>query len=91
MAFYVGYLVCEIPNGYMIQKFPIAKYLGLWSKSPEYPRFSYDDHKTLINSDARSRSLGVCMTLNCVSTNYASLLALRDLLGCFESVSLQGK
>jgi hypothetical protein len=58
IAFYVGYLVCEIPNGYMIQKFPVAKYLGLWSKLSEYPRFFNDNHKTPMNSDARSRSLG---------------------------------
>jgi hypothetical protein len=58
MAFYVEYLACEIPNGYMIQKFPVAKYLGLWSKLFEYPRFFNDNHKTPINSDARSRSPG---------------------------------
>jgi hypothetical protein len=27
--FYVGYLFCEIPNTYMIQRLPVAKYLGV--------------------------------------------------------------
>ncbi|KAE8450991.1 hypothetical protein EG329_005431 [Mollisiaceae sp. DMI_Dod_QoI] len=62
-AFYVSYLFCEIPHGYLVQKLPVAKYLGacivLW---------------------------GICVVLNCVSTNYAALVALRVLLGCFESV-----
>ncbi|KAH6666792.1 allantoin permease [Halenospora varia] len=62
LAFYVSYCVCEIPQGYLMQRFPTAKYLGsqviLW---------------------------GICVTLNCACTNFASLVALRVLLGCFES------
>ena len=27
-AFYVGYLVCEIPQGNLLQRLPIGKYLG---------------------------------------------------------------
>ena len=27
-AFYVGYLFCEIPHGYLLQRFPVGKYLG---------------------------------------------------------------
>jgi sugar phosphate permease len=29
LAFYVSYCVCEIPQGYLMQRFPTAKYLGL--------------------------------------------------------------
>lgn len=28
LAFYVSYCVCEIPQGYLMQRFPTAKYLG---------------------------------------------------------------
>ena len=27
-AFYVGYLFCEIPHGYLLQRLPVGKYLG---------------------------------------------------------------
>ncbi|TVY13479.1 putative transporter protein [Lachnellula arida] len=47
LAFYVSYCVFEVPQGYLMQRFPTAKYLGL--------------------------------------QNFASLVALRVLLGCFES------
>jgi len=29
LAFYVSYCVFEIPQGYLMQRFPTAKYLGL--------------------------------------------------------------
>jgi fucose permease len=29
LAFYVTYLVFELPTGYLMQRFPTAKYLGL--------------------------------------------------------------
>ncbi|KAL3420336.1 allantoate permease [Phlyctema vagabunda] len=62
LVFYVSYCVCEIPQGYLMQRFPTAKYLGvqvmLW---------------------------GLCVTMNCACKNYASLVALRVLLGCFEA------
>ncbi|RDW80905.1 MFS transporter-18 [Coleophoma crateriformis] len=62
LAFYVSYAVCEMPQGYLMQRFPTAKYLGiqviLW---------------------------GVCVTMNCACKNFASLVALRVLLGCFEA------
>jgi hypothetical protein len=28
MAFYVSYLVFEVPHGFLIQRLPLAKYLG---------------------------------------------------------------
>ncbi|TVY44230.1 Thiamine pathway transporter [Lachnellula occidentalis] len=62
LAFYVSYCVFEVPQGYLMQRFPTAKYLGLqvilW---------------------------GICVTMNCACKNFASLVALRVLLGCFES------
>lgn len=29
LAFYCSYLICEIPQGYLMQRFPTAKYLGV--------------------------------------------------------------
>lgn len=29
LAFYCSYMVCEIPQGYLMQRFPTAKYLGV--------------------------------------------------------------
>lgn len=29
LVFYVSYMVCEIPQGYLMQRFPTAKYLGV--------------------------------------------------------------
>ncbi|KAI9747657.1 MAG: hypothetical protein M4579_007421 [Chaenotheca gracillima] len=62
LVFYVTYLVCEMPTGYLMQRLPTAKYLGanviLW---------------------------GICVTMNCVCKNFASLVAVRVLLGCFEA------
>ncbi|GFF56461.1 uncharacterized transporter C417.10 [Aspergillus lentulus] len=62
LAFYVSYLFFEFPTGYLMQRLPIAKYLGL--------------NVTL---------WGLLITLNCAAQNYAGLIALRVLLGCFES------
>ncbi|CAL5870096.1 uncharacterized protein PFLUO_LOCUS4330 [Penicillium psychrofluorescens] len=63
LAFYVTYLVFELPTGFLMQRLPTAKYLGgnviLW---------------------------GLMITLNCTAQNFAGLMTLRVLLGCFESV-----
>ncbi|PYH98214.1 allantoate permease [Aspergillus ellipticus CBS 707.79] len=62
LAFYVSYLFFELPTGYLMQRLPIAKYLGL--------------NVTL---------WGLLTILNCVAKNFAGLVVLRVLLGCFES------
>ncbi|KAE9374012.1 allantoin permease [Stipitochalara longipes BDJ] len=67
-AFYVAFFVFELPSGYLIQRLPLAKYLGanaviVW---------------------------GVVLSINSTSTNYGSLVALRALLGAFESVVTPG-
>ncbi|EAW18144.1 putative MFS transporter [Aspergillus fischeri NRRL 181] len=62
LAFYVSYLFFEFPTGYLMQRLPIAKYLGL--------------NVTL---------WGLLTTLNYAAQNYAGLIVLRVLLGCFES------
>ncbi|PYH49058.1 putative MFS transporter [Aspergillus saccharolyticus JOP 1030-1] len=62
LAFYVSYLFFELPTGYLMQRLPTAKYLGL--------------NVTL---------WGLLTTLNCVAKNFAGLVILRVLLGCFES------
>ncbi|EPE24797.1 MFS general substrate transporter [Glarea lozoyensis ATCC 20868] len=61
-AFYVGYLICEFPQGYVIQRVPLAKCLGI----------------NLV-------LCGVCVAASSAGTNYATLVILRVLLGCFES------
>jgi hypothetical protein len=33
MTFYVSFFVFELPHGYMMQRFPTAKYLGINGKS----------------------------------------------------------
>jgi sugar phosphate permease len=62
LVFYVSYLVCEVPHGYLMQRFPTAKYLGV---------------QTIL--------WGLCVAMNCACKNFASLVAIRVLLGCFES------
>ncbi|KAL7904995.1 major facilitator superfamily domain-containing protein [Trichoderma velutinum] len=62
LVFYVAYLVSEPLSSYLLQRFPVAKFLGinviLW---------------------------GLCLALNSVCKTYASLVALRVLLGIFEA------
>lgn len=36
MAFYVSYLVFELPTGYLMQRLPLAKYLGANGQFPSY-------------------------------------------------------
>lgn len=62
LVFYVTYLAFEFPTGYLMQRFPTAKYLGanviLW---------------------------GLMVTLTAAAKNWAALVTLRVLLGCFEA------
>lgn len=62
LVFYVTYLAFELPTGYLMQRFPLAKYLGanivLW---------------------------GLITALVSTARNWAALVTLRVLLGCFES------
>ncbi len=62
LVFYISYLVFEMPTGYLMQRFPTAKYLAvnvvLW---------------------------GISVAVNCVCKNFASLVVVRVLLGCFEA------
>ncbi|CAJ2506794.1 Uu.00g079800.m01.CDS01 [Anthostomella pinea] len=60
--FYVTYLVCEFPTGYLMQRLPTAKYLG-----------------------ANVTLWGLMVALNAAANNWATLAALRSLLGCFEA------
>ncbi|EFR00101.1 allantoate permease [Nannizzia gypsea CBS 118893] len=64
LAFYVSYLFFELPTGYLMQRFPTAKYLGA-------------NRKFIL--------WGTVVTLNCAAKNFAGLLVLRLLLGCFEA------
>ncbi|KAI8071766.1 major facilitator superfamily domain-containing protein [Gongronella butleri] len=61
--FYLGYLIFQLPNHYLMQRFPISKYLGA----------------VLICWGATCACTALC-------TNFASLAAMRVLLGIFESV-----
>jgi len=62
ILFYVAFLLFEFPHAYMMQRFPLAKYLGtmviLW---------------------------GIVVACTSACKSYGSLLALRFLLGAFES------
>lgn len=62
LIFYVTYLAFEFPHGYMMQRFPTAKYLGLMV-------FFW----------------GVIVAVTSACKNYGGLVAVRVLLGCFES------
>jgi len=62
LVFYVTYLFFELPTGYLMQRFPTAKYLG-----------------------ANVIFWGICVTTNSACKNFGSLIAVRVLLGCFES------
>ncbi|PMD42909.1 allantoin permease [Hyaloscypha variabilis F] len=66
-AFYVAYFIFELPSGYLIQRLPLAKYLG-----------------------ANVIVWGIILSINSGSTNYGSIVALRALLGAFESVVTPG-
>ncbi|KAK9434611.1 allantoin permease [Metarhizium brunneum] len=61
--FYISFIVCEFPTGYLMQRFPLARYLGaniiLW---------------------------GIVVSANAGAQNWATLAALRVLLGCFVAV-----
>jgi sugar phosphate permease len=63
LVFYVTYLAFEFPTGYLMQRLPTAKYLGvnviLW---------------------------GLMTALVSTAKNWAGLVTLRVLLGCFEAV-----
>ena len=37
LGFYVTYLFFEFPTGYLLQRLPTAKYLGLNGKAPAFP------------------------------------------------------
>ncbi|KAI9730684.1 MAG: hypothetical protein M1834_005652 [Cirrosporium novae-zelandiae] len=62
LVFYVTYLAFELPTGYLMQRLPTAKYLGvnviLW---------------------------GLIVACNAAADNFGGLIALRVMLGCFES------
>ncbi|KAI9806537.1 MAG: hypothetical protein M1833_003724 [Piccolia ochrophora] len=62
LVFYISYLACEPLTGYLMQRFPTAKYLG-----------------------ANVMAWGLCVAMNCVCKNFASLVVVRVLLGCFEA------
>ena len=62
-AFFIGYAVAEFPQGYLLQRFPLGKVLGvnvfLW---------------------------GVTICCSAAVHNFAGMIALRTILGCFEAV-----
>lgn len=80
MAFYVSFLVCEPIQSVLLQKFPTAKWLGIngwWMSQPDMPAL-------LINLVTL---WGIVVTMNCVCRSFAPLVALRVLLGVFESAA----
>lgn len=39
LAFYCTYLALELPSGYLMQRLPVAKYLGVNCTSSPFPYF----------------------------------------------------
>lgn len=62
-AFFIGFAVAEFPQGYLLQKFPLAKVLGF-----------------------NVLCWGIVVCCSAAAHNFATMLALRTLLGCFEAV-----
>ena len=62
-AFFIGFAVSEIPQGYFLQRFPVAKVLGF-----------------------NILAWGIIICCSAAAHNFASMLALRTLLGCCEAV-----
>ncbi|EXJ87759.1 hypothetical protein A1O1_04686 [Capronia coronata CBS 617.96] len=62
-AFFIGSAIAEFPQGYLLQKFPLAKVLG-----------------------CNVMCWGICLCCSAAAQNFAGIVALRTLLGCFESV-----
>lgn len=62
LIFYVTYLAFELPTGYLMQRLPLARYLG-----------------------CNVICWGTCIATTAACKNYGSLVAVRTLLGCFES------
>ena len=61
-AFFIGYAVAEFPQGYLLQKFPLAKVLGF-----------------------NVLCWGITISCSAAAQNFAGMVALRTLLGCFEA------
>ena len=81
MAFYVSFLVCEPVQSFLIQKFPTAKYLAVNGM-----------FRAMTGKMIKSRLTGcevtlwgIIVTMNCVCHSFAPIVALRVLLGVFES------
>lgn len=62
LLFYVAFLAFELPHAYLMQRFPVAKYLG-----------------TMVCC------WGTCVACTAACNSYGSLVAVRFLLGAFES------
>ncbi|RJE19347.1 Allantoate [Aspergillus sclerotialis] len=62
LLFYVAFLAFEIPHAYLMQRFPVAKYLG-----------------TMV------ACWGTCVACTAACESYGALVAVRFLLGAFES------
>jgi hypothetical protein len=81
IAFYCSFLVFEPIQAYCIQRFPVAKWLGANGKSPCRTCFlELADRCKVI-------CWGIVLTMNCVCHSFGPLLALRILLGVFESAT----
>jgi sugar phosphate permease len=62
-AFFIAYAVAEFPQGFLLQRFPLAKVLGF-----------------------NVLCWGITVCCSAAAQNFAGMVALRTLLGCFEAV-----
>ena len=77
-VFYITYLASEIPTGLLMQRLPLAKYLGA-NGSPIA-------HKHIVEWLIRSVICwGICVAATAACKNFGSLVAARVLLGIFEA------
>ena len=79
IAFYCSFLVFEPVQAVAIQRFPTAKYLGVMGTCCSSKKVSGRLLTSIVTL------WGFVLTMNCAIHNYASVIALRVLLGVFES------
>jgi hypothetical protein len=81
IAFYISFLVLEPVQSVLLQKLPTAKFLGINGV------LSALSSCVLYLTSIVVICWGIVLTMNCVCHNFRSLVALRVLLGVFESVT----
>ena len=85
IAFYCSFLVAEPIQAYLIQRLPTAKVLSVNGAFQASFRVFLQSRKT--NAAIVVICWGIVLTMNCICHDFASVMALRVLLGIFESAT----